>query len=74
MKIINTPAFSVSISVDENGNIIDSKTSIMYNQIEQKQETLEEVAKKMLSDNKHKKATFETMIEFAKWQKEQDKK
>lgn len=36
-----------------------------------KQETLEEVAKKMLSDNKHKKATFETMIEFAKWQKEQ---
>lgn len=32
---------------------------------------LEEVAKKMLLNNKHKKATFETMIEFAKWQQEQ---
>jgi len=35
-----------------------------------KQQTLEEVAERILLNNKHKKTTIETMIEFAKWQQE----
>lgn len=74
MKIINTPAFSVSISVDENGNIIDSKTSIMYNPIEQKQETLEEtcdrlfptaaIEREIVKENQQKD---KLAIEFGEW-------